>query len=403
MPAETLPFSLETSLPAGPNRSPLNTLAARNDGEALAAWLANFHDSPNTLVNARKEVERLWLWATEVRHKAISALTHEDMLAYQSFLADPQPRERWVATAQRRREHPDWRPFTQRDPSKPPLSLASQRQALVILNGCFRWLLEAGYFLHNPLHLSRRTWRKSRVKQAQTAEVSVDARATGRWLTQEEWEAIGATIEGLPRETIKDIEYYSRCRWVMALLYLGKLRISEVASTTMGQFHSQVDHGVERWWLIVHGKGQTVRKVAVVSDLLTELVAYREIAGLPGWPSPTETLPLVGRLRRSTKHGEALSVSALHKIVKDVFRHAMRHCMTTGNPGLAMRLESASAHWLRHTGASHLLHAGADVALVRDQLGHASIETTNTYVHSEELQRHDKISQHHKLRWKEDL
>lgn len=402
MPAESLPFALETSLPAGANRSPFNTLAARNDGEALAAWLANFHDSPNTLLNARKEVERLWLWSIEVRGKAISALTHEDMLAYQAFLADPQPRERWVATAQYKRGHSDWRPFTQRDPAKPPLSLASQRQAMVILNGCFRWLIEAGYFLHNPLHLSRRNWRKSRVKQAQTAEVSVDARATGRWLTQEEWEVIGATIEALPRESLRDLEYYSRCRWVMALLYLAKLRISEVATTTMGHFHSQVDRGVERWWLVVHGKGQTIRKVAVVPDLLTELIAYRESFGLPRWPSPAETLPLIGRLRRSTKHGDALSTSALHKIVKDIFRRAIVYCMETGNPGLGMRLEHASAHWLRHTGASHLLHAGADVALVRDQLGHASIETTNTYVHSEELQRHDAISDRHKLRWKEE-
>lgn len=401
MAAENLPFVLETSLPPGPNRSPLNTLTARNDGEALAAWLANFHDSPNTLINARKEVERLWLWATEVRQKAISALTHEDMLAYQAFLADPQPREHWVATAQYRRGHPEWRPFTQRDSQKPPLSLASQRQALVILNGCFRWLIEAGYFLHNPLHLSRRTWRKSRVKQSQAAEVSVDARATGRWLTQEEWEVIGAAIEALPRETLRDLEYYSRCRWVMALLYLAKLRISEVASTTMGQFHSQVDRGVERWWLVVHGKGQSVRKVAVVPDLLTELIAYREACGLPRWPSPTETVPLIGRLRRSSRQGEALSVSALHKIVKDVFQRASGYCMGSGNPGLGLRLEHASAHWLRHTGASHLLHAGADVALVRDQLGHASIETTNTYVHSEELQRHDTISEYHKLRWEE--
>jgi integrase len=402
MTAENLPLILETSLPAGPNRSPLNTLAARNDGEAIAAWLANFHDSPNTLINARKEVERLWLWATEVRLKAISALTHEDMLAYQAFLADPQPRERWVASAQYKRGHPDWRPFTQRDPQKPPLSLASQRQAMVILNGCFRWLIEAGYFLHNPLHLSRRNWRKSKVKQAAASEVSVDARATGRWLTQEEWEVIGAAIESLPRDTVRDMEYYSRCRWVMALLYLAKLRISEVATTSMGHFHSQVDQGIERWWLVVHGKGQSLRKVAVVPDLMSELVAYREACGLPPWPSPTEAHPLVGRLRKSGKHGDALSVSALHKIVKDVFRRATLHCMEAGNPGLGMRLESASAHWLRHTGASHLLHAGADVALVRDQLGHASIETTNTYVHSEELQRHDKISEHHKLRWDEE-
>lgn len=399
MPVEIHPILLETTLPSGPNRSPLNTLAARNDGEALAAWLANFHDSHNTLLNARKEVERLWLWSTEVRGKAVSALTHEDMLAYQAFLADPQPREHWVATAQYKRGHPDWRPFTQRNPAKPPLSMASQRQALVILNGCFRWLIEAGYFLHNPLHLSRRNWRKSRVKQAQTPEVSVDANATGRWLTPEEWQVVGDTIEAMPREAIQDLEHYSRSRWVMALLYLAKLRISEVATTRMGHFYAQTTEGLERWWLIVHGKGNTVRKVAVVPDLLTELIAYREACGLLPWPSATETHPLVGRLRRSSTEEEGLSVAALHKIVKDIFRQATLHCLTHGNPGLGMRLQKASAHWLRHSGASHMLQAGADVAVVRDQLGHASIETTNTYLHSADQQRHDTLSEHHSLRW----
>lgn len=402
MSVENLPLFLASALPSGSNRSPLNTLAARNDGEALAAWLANFHDSPNTLLSARKEVERLWLWSTGMRGQALSALTHEDMLAYQAFLADPQPREQWVATAQYKRGHPDWRPFTQRDPDKPPLGLASQRQAMVILNGCFRWLVEAGYFRHNPLHLSRRNWRKSRVRQAQAAAVSVDARATGRWLTIEEWQVIGATIAALPRDTARDLEYGRRCRWLMALLYLAKLRISEVATTRMGHFHAQVEQGVERWWLIVHGKGESVRKVAVVPDLLAELVAYRQACGLPSWPAATETQPLVGRLRQSRQHGDGLSVAALHKIVKAVFAQAALHCMAIGNPGLGMRLQQASAHWLRHSGASHLLHAGADVAVVRDQLGHASIATTNTYIHSEDRQRHDTLSEHHRLGWKKE-
>ena len=210
---------------------------------------------------------------------------------------------------------------------------------------------------------------------------------------------MGDTIEAMPRETIQDLEHYSRSRWVMALLYLAKLRISEVATTRMGHFYAQTTEGLERWWLIVHGKGNTVRKVAVVPDLLTELIAYREACGLPPWPSVTETRPLVGRLRRSSTEEEGLSVAALHKIVKDIFRQATLHCLTHGNPGLGMRLQQASAHWLRHSGASHMLQAGADVAVVRDQLGHASIETTNTYLHSADQQRHDTLSEHHSLRW----
>lgn len=389
-------------LPAGANRSPLNQLSARSDGEALAAWLATFHGSPHTLRNARKEVERLWLWAAEARGKTPSALTHEDMLAYQAFLADPQPASRWVADGHYARGHADWRPFTRRRPGQPPLSPASQRQALVILDGCFRWLVEAGYLQHNPLHLSRRSWSRSRMAasgdNAGAATLARDAAAAGRWLAPQEWRLVGEAIAALPRETDREREHYHRCRWVMALLYLAKLRISEVAQGRMGQFYALTHAGVERWWLVTHGKGGRLRKVAVVPDLLAELMSYRAACGLPPLPSPAETRPLVGRLRASPGH-DAISVSALHKIVKEVFRRAVAHCRDAGNPGLALRLEQASAHWLRHSGASHLLLAGADLVQVRDQLGHASVATTNTYLHSEEMARHDAIAGRLRLGW----
>lgn len=388
-------------LPAGPNRAPRPQLAARNDAEALAAWLATFHGSPNTLRNARKEVERLWLWAAEARGKAPSALTHEDLLAYQAFLADPQPPSRWVADGHFARDHAGWRPFTRRRPGQPPLSPASQRQALVVLDGCFRWLVEAGYLQHNPLHLSRRRWSQSRVAAATAPgahTLAGDAAAAGRWLAPEEWQVVGEAIAALPRDSAGAREHFHRCRWVMALLYLAKLRISEVAQGRMGQFYALQLDGVERWWLVTHGKGGKLRKVAVVPDLMRELATYRESLGLPPLPSPADTQPLVGKLRQSPRH-PGISVSALHKIVKEVFRRAVAHAEAKGQPGLALRLQQASAHWLRHSGASHLLLAGADLVQVRDQLGHASIATTNTYLHSEELARHDSIAARLRLGW----
>ena len=43
----------------------------------------------------------------------LSSLTHEDLLAYERFLADPQPAARWVLAGNKKlaRSHPDWRPF----------------------------------------------------------------------------------------------------------------------------------------------------------------------------------------------------------------------------------------------------------------------------------------------------
>jgi len=65
--------------------------------------------------------------------KPLSSLTHEDLLVYQHFLADPQPPAVWVAGGGRKRPRTDarWRPFYG------PLPTASRRQAMVILNVMF--------------------------------------------------------------------------------------------------------------------------------------------------------------------------------------------------------------------------------------------------------------------------
>jgi integrase/recombinase XerD len=41
-----------------------------------------------------------------------------------------------------------------------------------------------------------------------------------------------------------------------------------------------------------------------------------------------------------------------------------------------------SPHWFRHAHASHALQKGANLELVRETLGHDSIETTKMYLHA---------------------
>lgn len=142
----------------GSNRSMgSRQIAADNDVDATKAWLARFLDKQTTFDNYRKEAERLLLWATIQMEKPLSSLTHEDWLVYQAFLLNPQPRERWVASAGRKfpRPHPQCKPFAG------PLSGASQRQSGVILNSMFSWLVSAGYLAGNPLSLSRERKRRA--------------------------------------------------------------------------------------------------------------------------------------------------------------------------------------------------------------------------------------------------
>lgn len=88
-------------------------IAARSDLQAIAAWLARFAETQTTFDNYRKEAERLLLRGTVELRKPLSPLTHEDLLGYQRFLADPQPAGRWVFPKGRKPSRADaaWRPL----------------------------------------------------------------------------------------------------------------------------------------------------------------------------------------------------------------------------------------------------------------------------------------------------
>jgi integrase/recombinase XerD len=362
-------------------------IAAANDLEAIRAWLARVIDSKATFETYRKESERLLLWAIVQLGKPLSSLTHEDLLAYQHFLADPQPAARWVAGGGRKHARDDarWRPFYG------PLSATSQRQAMVILNTLFAWLVSAGYLAGNPLSLSRQRARRA-------------APRITRYLERELWDDVKAYVDSLPRESAREREHHGRTRWLLTLLYLGGLRISEVGTNTMGDFFVRRDGaGVERWWLDVLGKGERRRLVPATGEMMSELARYRIARGLAAQPSPHETTPLVLPIGKSTK---PLTRTALHTIVKAIFAGAAQRLREMDGAAdsaqaqaRAARLEAASAHWLRHSAGSHMADGDVDLRLVRDNLGHASISTTSLYLHSDDDTRHRETDEKHRIGW----
>ncbi|BCB27301.1 hypothetical protein SKTS_21870 [Sulfurimicrobium lacus] len=357
-------------------------IAAQNDIDAIKAWLARFADTQTTFTSYRKEAERLLLWSVIELGKPLSSLTHEDLLVYQRFLGDPQPPERWVMKAGRKwsRFEPDWRPFAG------PLSPTSQRQAIVILNTLFSWLVNAGYLAGNPLSLSRQRQRKAQPRIT-------------RYLEQDLWQEVKTSIELMQKETEREQEHYFRVRWLFSLLYLCGLRISEVTENTMGGFFCRRDKdGEERWWLEITGKGDKTRIVPATNELMVELVRYRRENRLAPFPLSGESTPLLlpigGKQRPLTR-------SAVHLIVKEVFERVARRIEERG-PDFASRaqlLRSGSAHWLRHTAGSNMAGGNMDLRHVRDNLGHESISTTSKYLHTEDDQRHKETEAKHRLGW----
>lgn len=73
----------------------------------------------------------------------------------------------------------------------------------------------------------------------------------------------------------------------------------------------------------------------------------------------------------TTSSGRPLDTSQIRKMFKRV--------------GKQCGLPHVSPHWLRHSHGTHAAHNGADLATVRDSLGHASIQTTNQYLHAKPM------------------
>ena len=131
------------------------------------------------------------------------------------------------------------------------------------------------------------------------------------------------------------------------LLYTTGARVSEAVGLRWRDL-TPLDAAGE---VILHGKGDKWRQVPVSSMLWDDLVEHRGISA--DADAIFQTIP--------DRHVAARLVARLAR---------------------AARIDkTVTPHSLRHACASHLLERGANVAAVRDQLGHSSLSTTNLYAH----------------------
>ncbi|WP_423815899.1 tyrosine-type recombinase/integrase [Salinibacter altiplanensis] len=133
------------------------------------------------------------------------------------------------------------------------------------------------------------------------------------------------------------------------------------------------------------GKGGKTRAVTLYSKVWSLIVRLRENEQSEGYGATDDPV------FRSQKGG-CLSRSQIWRIVKKAaVRAGVKLTEKTASDGSAKRDENGgpimtskvSPHWFRHAHASHALQKGADLELVRETLGHESIETTKTYLHAQ--------------------
>ncbi|NQU37759.1 MAG: site-specific tyrosine recombinase XerD [Actinobacteria bacterium] len=149
-----------------------------------------------------------------------------------------------------------------------------------------------------------------------------------------------------------------RDRALLEFLYATGARISEVLALDLDDLDRQAD------MVVVRGKGGKQRLVPVGRFALAALDAYLvrsrpELLAGAVTGSSTPALFLNQRGRRLSRQSAWLIIRAAAK-----------------TSGIAMPV---SPHALRHSFATHLLDGGADVRVVQELLGHASVATTQIY------------------------
>ncbi len=252
-----------------------------------------------------------------------------DLAAFLSFLQDHLGEPPTLA-ALARLKPADFRGFLARR-AQAGLKAATNARALSTLRGFYRYLDRAG--LAQNAHVAALRGPKlprSLPKALDIADAAALIEAEGED-TQMPWVA-------------------ARDRAVLALLYGAGLRIDEALSLSR-------DAAPLGEMLRILGKGRKARDVPVlaqVRDLVDEYVRLCPFKGKPAGP-------LFLGVR-----GKRLNAAIVQARVR-------RLRVELGLP------DSATPHALRHSFATHLLGAGADLRAIQELLGHASLSTTQRY------------------------
>ncbi|MGF6289649.1 tyrosine-type recombinase/integrase [Paraburkholderia youngii] len=246
-----------------------------------------------------------------------------------------------------------------------------------MLNALFRWLIEQRYVVGNPF-AGLTVWGGQRTAPFDTA----------RALTESEWQAVRGLADRLERSRGWQAPAAQRLRFVLDFLYATGLRAHEAVGVKLRDIH--VDAGDE-WWLRVTGKGARPGSVTLPPLARDALDRYLLQRGLPVTRQRWEpSMPVVASLA-SAAHGRAPITSARLRQILDAFFSLAAGVFLDENREFAARLQQASPHWLRHTHASHALAGGVDLVAVRDNLRHASISTTSTYLHDDDARRAQQV------------
>lgn len=211
---------------------------------------------------------------------------------------------------------------------------SSISRSLASIRGLFAFLVEEGHLAIDP-SVRLKGGRRGRTLPKPLAE-----------------EDMVRLLDSVTRATSLDL----RDRALLELLYGTGARVSEVVGIELG------DLDFDEELILVTGKGAKQRLVPMGATLKQVLGEYLGPGGRSSFPDAKRGTRLFLNAR-----GGSLSRQGIDLVID-------RRALAAG-----VDRSKVSAHVFRHSCATHMLAHGADIRVVQELLGHASISTTQIY------------------------
>ena len=234
--------------------------------------------------------------------------------------------------------------------TKSKLSERTQARLLSALRNFYDWLCLEGLVMENP---------------CDRVEMPKIGRYLPSVLSVAEVEAIINSVHPVDWLGIRD-------RAILEILYGCGLRVSEAVGLKISGLYPK------EGFIRVLGKGNKERLIPYCGMALEAVEAYLKVRPQPEDPKDDDVLFLNNR-------GSSLSRVSMFNLVK---KQAL----------IADIRKEISPHTFRHSFATHLVENGADLRVVQEMLGHASITTTEIYTHIDSQTWQKAVVSHHPRR-----
>ena len=230
-----------------------------------------------------------------------------------------------------------------------PLSAVSAARALIAVRGLHKFASAEGII---------------EIDVARAVKPPTQSRRLPKSLTLDE---VLALLDGAGGDAPNDGPLTLRNRALLELLYSTGARISEAVGLDIDDVDTHARS------VLLRGKGGKQRLVPIGRPAIAALDAYL-VRGRPGLAqrgratgsAPGRFAPAPGGGLFLNARGGRLSRQSAWQVLQDAAERA----------GIT---SAVSPHTLRHSFATHLLDGGADVRVVQELLGHASVTTTQIY------------------------